>query len=133
MKTTSSGKSANAGPAGGPAAAANVASTSAGISAVEPAVAADRVRGATKGTWSISCSEPWPQRICGARPPRTTIGEPFCSADPIALIALVTPGPAVTAQTPVWRVALAQPSAAKAAVCSWRTSTMSMPSSRQPS
>jgi hypothetical protein len=33
--------------------------------------------GATNGTWSISCSEPWPQRIAGARPPRTSIGLPF--------------------------------------------------------
>ena len=46
---------------------------------------------------------------------------------------LVTPGPAVTAQTPTSRVAFAQPSAANAADCSWRTSTMSMPSSLQPS
>ena len=46
---------------------------------------------------------------------------------------LVTPGPAVSAQTPGSRVALAQPSAAKAADCSWRVSTMSIPSSRQPS
>jgi hypothetical protein len=49
------------------------------------------------------------------------------------LIPLVTPGPAVSAQTPGSRVAFAQPSAANTAVCSWRTSTMSMPSSRQPS
>ena len=46
---------------------------------------------------------------------------------------LVTPGPAVSAHTPGSRVALAQPSAAKTADCSWRVSTMSMPSSRQPS
>ena len=43
------------------------------------------------------------------------------------------PGPAVRAATPTSRVAFAQPSAANAAVCSWRTSTMSMPSLRQPS
>jgi hypothetical protein len=54
-------------------------------------------------------------------------------ADAIALIAFVTPGPAVTAATPGRRVTFAQPSAANAAVCSWRTSTMSMPSARQPS
>ena len=46
---------------------------------------------------------------------------------------LVTPGPAVSAATPGWRVAFAQPSAANAADCSWRVSTMSIPSSRQPS
>src|SRR5437899_10867008 len=34
----------------------------------------------------ISCSEPCPQRICGARPPSTTIGELFCSADASALM-----------------------------------------------
>ncbi len=71
--------------------------------------------------------------MAGARPPSTTIGEPFWSAEPMALMPLVTPGPAVSAQAPVWRVALAHPSAAKAADCSWRVSTMSMPSSRQPS
>ena len=51
------------------------------------------VSGRTNGTWSISCSEPWPQRIAGARPPSTSIGEWFCCAEPIALIPLVTPGP----------------------------------------
>ena len=45
----------------------------------------------------------------------------------------VTPGPAVSAHTPVWRVAFAHPSAANVADCSWRVSTMSIPSSRQPS
>ena len=50
-----------------------------------------------------------------------------------ALIAFVTPGPAVTAATPGRRVTFAQPSAANAAVCSWRVSTISMPSARQPS
>jgi hypothetical protein len=46
---------------------------------------------------------------------------------------LVTPGPAVSAQTPGWRVTFAQPSAANAADCSWRVSTIAIPSSRQPS
>ena len=89
--------------------------------------------GRTNGMWSISWSEPCPQRACGARPPSTTIGEPFCDAEAIALIPLVTPGPAVSAHTPTLRVTFAHPSAAKAAVCSWRTSMSSMPSSRQPS
>ena len=57
----------------------------------------------------------------------------FAWAPAIALVPLVTPGPAVSAATPTPRVALAKPSAAKAAVCSWRTSTISMPSSLQPS
>ena len=46
---------------------------------------------------------------------------------------LVTPGPAVSAHTPSERVTFAHPSAANAAACSWRTSTMSIPSARQPS
>ena len=41
---------------------------------------------------------------------------------------LVTPGPAVSAQTPGSRVTFAQPSAANAAADSWRTSIRSMPS-----
>ena len=133
MNTWSSGRSTNAGPECGRTAASHASSISAGISAVEPAVAAKRVSGRTNGTWSISCSEPWPQRIAGARPPSTSIGEWFCSADPSALIPLVTPGPAVSAHTPGVRVTFAHPSAANAAHDSWRTSTMSMPSSRQPS
>ena len=96
-------------------------------------MAASFASGRTNGTWSISWSEPWPQRIAGARPPSTSIGEWFCWAEPIALIPLVTPGPAVSAHTPGSLVTLAQPSAANAAADSWRTSTMSMPSSRQPS
>ena len=91
------------------------------------------VTGATNGTWSISWSEPCPQRIAGARPPSTTIGELFIREPAIALMPLVTPGPAVSAHTPGSRVTLAQPSAANAAACSWRVSTRSMPSSRQPS
>jgi len=108
-------------------------STRPGISAVLPGVAASLVSGATNGTWSISCSEPSPQRIAGARPASTTIGELFICAEASALMPFVTPGPAVSAATPGSRVAFAQPSAANAAVCSWRASTMSMPSSRQPS
>ncbi len=59
------------------------------------AVAANRVSGATNGTWSISCSDPCPHRNAGARPPSTTSGDWFCCAAAIALIPLVTPGPAV--------------------------------------
>ena len=99
-------------------------STRPGISAVAPAVAASFVSGRTNGTWSISCSEPCPQRSAGARPPSTTIGEWLACAEAIALIPLVTPGPAVSAQTPGSRVTFAQPSAANAAVDSWRTSTI---------
>ena len=131
--TWSSGKSTNAGPEWGVTAALSACSSICGISAVLWAVAACLTTGATKGTWSISCSEPWPQRNAGARPPSTSIGELFWAAEAIALMPLVTPGPAVRAHTPGVRVTLAQPSAAKAAACSWRTSTMSMPSARQPS
>ena len=70
---------------------------------------------ATSGTWSSSCSEPWPHRACGARPPTTNIGVPFIHTLVIALTPLVTPGPAVSAATPTRRVTLAQPSAANAA------------------
>ena len=75
MKTTSRGKSTNAAPQCGASAALNASSTSPGISSVLPAVAASLASGRTNGTWSISCSEPCPQRIAGARPPSTTIGE----------------------------------------------------------
>ncbi len=102
-------------------------------SAVSFTVSADLTRGETNGRWSISWSEPVPQRDSAARPPRTTNGVRLDCAAAIALIPLVTPGPAVRAHTPASRVALAQPSAANAADCSWRTSTISMPSSLQPS
>ena len=96
-------------------------------------VAADLTSGETKGRWSISCSEPAPQRSSGARPPNTQTGDPFAWAPAIALMPLVTPGPAVSAATPTSRVAFANPSAANAADCSWRTSISSMPSSLHPS
>ena len=70
------------------------------MSAVRAAVAASFVSVATSGTWSISCSEPCPQRVAGARPPSTSIGEWLACAEAIALIAFVTPGPAVTAAAP---------------------------------
>ncbi len=133
MNTWSSGKSTNVGPEWAVTAAASASSTRPGISAVASGVAANFVSGRTNGTWSISCREPWPQRIAGARPPRTSIGEQFCSADAIALMPFVTPGPAVRAQTPGVRVTFAHPSAANAAVCSWRTSTKRMSSARHPS
>ncbi len=57
------------------------------------------------------------------------IGLSLACAWASAEIELVTPGPAVTVATPHSRVTLAQPSAAKAADCSWRTSMMRMPCS----
>ena len=131
--TWSSGKSTNAGPVCGRRAASHASSSRPGISAVEPAVAAILTTGRTNGRWSISCSDPWPQRHAGARPPSTSIGERFCVAEAIALIPFVIPGPAVSAATPGSRVTFAQPSAANAAEDSWRTSTRSIPSARQPS
>ena len=79
---------------------ASASSMSAGISPGDSAVAANRASGRTNGRWSISCSDPCPQRHAGARPPSTTIGEWLCSAAPIALSPFVTPGPAVSAATP---------------------------------
>ena len=87
---------------------------------------------ATIGTWSISCSEPIPQRASGARPPTTRSGLSLECAAVIAESALVTPGPAVTAATPHSRVIFDQPSAAKVAVCSCRVSTIRIPCSTEP-
>ena len=70
---------------------------------------------------------PAPRRRTAAEP---SIGEWLACAEAIALIPFVTPGPAVSAHTPGSRVTFAQPSAANAAVDSWRTSTISIPSAR---
>src|SRR5439155_7511760 len=106
----SSGTSTNAGPRWGVRAARNDASTSPGIRSDDGAVPAVFVIDATIGTWSSSCSDPAPQRACGARPPITSIGVPLSDADVMALMPLVTPGPAVNAATPGRRVTLAHPS-----------------------
>ncbi len=96
--------------------------TTFGMSPVDDTVVADFVTGLTIGTWSSSCSAPLPHLACPARPPSTIRGEPLKLAVVMALTPLVMPGPAVRAATPGRRVSLAMPSAAKAAVCSWRTS-----------
>ena len=70
-------------------------------------VTADLVIDCTTGTWSISCSDPDPQRPSGARPPITTTGEPLNHALVIAETPLVMPGPAVSAAKPGRRVSLA--------------------------
>ena len=127
------GKSMNATPDGAPTVARSASSISPLTASADGAVAANRVSGATNGTWSISCSDPIPHRPAGARPPRISSGDEFCWAAAIALIPLVTPGPAVSAATPGWRVTFDQPSAANAAVCSWRVSISRIPSLRQPS
>ena len=125
-KTTSSGRSAKTGPRCGLAAVRARRSTTGAMSSTEPMVTASLVTGASSGTWSSSCSEPDPQRFCGARPPSTTSGEPLKWAVVVAEIPLVMPGPAVSATTPGRRVSFAIPSAAKVAVCSWRVSISRM-------
>ena len=75
------------------------------------------------GGWSSSWRLPLPQRFCGARPPTTTIGDPANCAWAMALMPLVTPGPAVSTASPGRRVSLPVASAANAAVCSCRTSS----------
>ena len=78
----SSGRSTNVGPrCGVRAARQRLGATAATIPAPGVAVAAVFVTDATIGTWSSSCSEPRPQRPCGARPPITSIGEPASRAD----------------------------------------------------
>ena len=95
-------------------------------------VCANLVRLRTTGRWSSSCSEPIPAVASGERPPITSIGLSLARAPARVEIVLVTPGPAVTAATPHCRVSFDQPSAAKAAVCSLRTSTRLMPYSTAP-
>ncbi len=58
----------NATPEGAPTAALSASSMSGPTASADCAVAANRVSGATNGTWSISCSDPCPQRSC-RRPP----------------------------------------------------------------
>ena len=83
-------------------------------------------------TCGISCSEPRPRLNVGAAPPRRTSGLAAAHAFATPVTASVTPGPAVTIATPTPRVSRAQASAACAAACSWRVSTIRMPSSTQP-
>src|SRR5690242_7143526 len=73
-----------------------------------------------------------PHRATGARPPMTNMGLPLLFACASAVVEFVTPGPAVTAATPHSRVTLAQPSAANAADCSCRKSTIRIPCSEAP-
>ena len=110
--------SQNTGPLWADAARANALSPSARIAAASCVVQDPFVTGARIGGWSSSWRAPAPHRESGDRPPRTTIGVPLNQALVIALTALVTPGPAVTAAKPGVRVSLPVASAAKAAVCS---------------
>jgi hypothetical protein len=87
----------------------------------------------TSVTWSISWSEPISNSMIGFFPDRIRTGELAYRALAIPVTASVTPGPAVTAATPGRNVTLAHPSAAWAAACSCRKSTMRMPSAEHPS
>ena len=131
-KKTSIGMSMKTGPVRRLRAARMHSAAQAYASSAEPSVIAFFVRLRTTSTWSISCSEPIPHRVMGARPPMTNIGVSLAWAWANADAELVTPGPAVTAATPHSRVTLAHPSAANAADCSWRTSMMRMPCSVAP-
>ena len=120
----SSGKSRKTGPRWRWAASRTASWTTAPAVEGSVTVAASLVIGASTGTWSNSWSEPAPHRAAGARPPRTTRGDPLNIAVVTAEMPLVTPGPAVSAATPGRRVSLAYASAANVADCSWRVSTM---------
>ncbi len=110
----------------------NASSKPTATSAAVGIVRASLVIEATIGGWSSSWRLPLPQRFCGARPPTTTIGDPANCACAIALMPLVTPGPAVSTASPGTRVSLPVASAAKAAVCSWRTSRIRIGGSALP-
>ena len=124
LKNSSIGTSTNTGPRCGAPAIVNASWRPSGTSAAVWMVRASFETGAMIGGWSSSCREPLPQRFAGARPPTTTSGEPLNCAWAMALTPLVTPGPAVRTASPGVRVSLPIASAAKAAVCSCRTSTI---------
>ncbi len=121
-KNTSIGTSTKTGPRCGERARANADIIAAEAPFGSWMVKASLVIGATSGGWSSSCSAPVPQRPAGARPPTTTIGVPLKWALAMALTALVTPGPAVTAANPGVLVSFPVASAAKTAVASLRVS-----------
>jgi hypothetical protein len=75
----------------------------------------------------MSCSEPRPRRMVAVAPPSSTSGTWAIWAFLIAVMVLVTPGPAVTAATPGTPVMRATASAAKTAFTSCRTSITRMP------
>ena len=123
LKNSSIGMSTYTGPRCEERATVKASSKPAATSAAVWSVRACLATGETIGRWSISCSAPLPQRLAGARPPTTTIGEPANCACAMAEIPLVTPGPAVRTASPGTRVSLPVASAANAAVCSCRTSS----------
>ena len=111
------------GPRCGARASRSTRSTSAAAFSAACTVPAYFVTGANSGGWSSSCRLPCPHFSAGARPPMMSTGEPLNHALVTADTPLVTPGPAVSTANPGCRVSRASPSAAKAAVCSCRTSS----------
>lgn len=79
-------------------------------------------------SWSMSCSAPRPFCSEAAAPPMSSSGDSAIWAFLMAVTALVTPGPAVTAATPMRPESLETASAAKTAVASCRVSTTRIPS-----
>ncbi len=120
--SSSIGTSTKTGPRCDAPATVNASSMPSATSAALWMVRASLVTGAKIGGWSSSWRLPVPQRLAGARPPTTTNGDPPNRACATALTPLVTPGPAVSTASPGVRVSLPVASAAKAAVCSCRTS-----------
>jgi hypothetical protein len=90
------------------------------------------VTGAISDIWSMSCSDPRPLSTVAVAPPRITIGCWAICAFFTAVMVLVTPGPAVTAQTPGRPVIRDAASAANAADRSSRTSTIARPACLAP-
>ena len=93
LKNSSIGTSTNTGPRCADRAAVNASSMPGSTSAAVCSVFASFETDSRIGGWSSSCRLPLPQRLAGARPPTTTIGEPANCAWAIALTPLVTPGP----------------------------------------
>ena len=75
----------------------------------------------------MSCSAPRPLSRVAVAPPNSTTGDCAICAFLTAVTVLVTPGPAVTAATPIVPVIRATASAANTAFASSRTSTTRIP------
>ncbi len=97
---TSSGSSRNTGPGVPDCAMRNAASTYPSMRRVSATRTALFVIERIKPTASMSCSEPMSASASGPAPPRQIIGTPARCALATAVTTSVTPGPAVTAQTP---------------------------------
>ena len=98
--SSSIGTSTKTGPRCEAPATVNASSMPSATSAALWMVRASLETGAKIGGWSSSWRLPVPQRLAGARPPTTTIGEPPNRACATALRPLVTPGPAVSTASP---------------------------------